>query len=135
MPNGAGSSSRHLLSALAIASGWCGIAYELLYSRLLTTYLGDMFHVNAAILTSFLLGIGLGSAIAHRFTRWLWLIELLIGAYAFLVAGGLFVVETRLLQEGLSLLGGSRLAVIGATFALTLFPASMIGFSVPLFAY
>ena len=59
--------ARKLLPVLAVASGWCGIAYELLYSRLLTTYLGDMFHVNAAILTSFLLGIGVGVGVGMLF--------------------------------------------------------------------
>ncbi len=75
-------SYRRLLPIIALLSGWCGIAYELLYSRLLTTHLGDMFQVNAAILTSFLLGIGLGAWVSHRFVRWLWLVELGIGIYA-----------------------------------------------------
>ena len=41
-----------MLLALAFASGMCGLAYEVLYSRLITTYLGDMVTVSAAILAS-----------------------------------------------------------------------------------
>src|SRR5260370_39627689 len=84
-----------MLGTLTVASGWCGIAYELLYSRLLTTYLGDMFHVNAATLTSFLLGIGPSAGIARRFARWLWLVEILIGAYAISVSLTLFVFHNQ----------------------------------------
>ena len=72
----------YLLLALSFTSGMCGIAYEILYARLLTTYLGDMYFVSAAILATFLFGIAVGSLAARRLTRWLWLIELFIGAYA-----------------------------------------------------
>jgi len=75
-----------VLLVVSLASGMCGIAYEILYARLLTTYLGDMFFVSAAILATFLLGIAFGSLAARRLTRWLWLIELLIGVRAVLLA-------------------------------------------------
>jgi len=60
----------HLLLVLSFASGMCGIAYEILYARLLTTYLGDMFFVSAAILAYFSAGIAVGSLLARRFVRW-----------------------------------------------------------------
>ena len=80
------SSNRAQLLALAFLSGVCGIAYELVYARLLTTYLGDMFHVAAAILATFLLGIAVGARVAHRFARFLWAIEIAIGGYALAIA-------------------------------------------------
>jgi spermidine synthase len=123
-----------MIGALTVASGWCGIAYELLYSRLLTTYLGDMFHVNAAILTSFLLGIGLGAGIARRFARWLWLVEILIGTYAICVAVALFGFPTQLLQYVIPRLSAGPGITAVVAIACTFVPASLIGFSVPLFS-
>jgi predicted membrane-bound spermidine synthase len=62
----------NLLTALTVLSGCCALAYEVLYVRALTTILGDMFYVHAALLSTFLAGIGLGSKVAHRWLRWLW---------------------------------------------------------------
>jgi spermidine synthase len=76
----------HLLLTLSFASGMCGIAYQILCARLLTTYLGDAFFVSAAILATFLLGIAIGSLAAKRLLRWLWAIELGIGVYSMAVA-------------------------------------------------
>jgi len=126
--------SLQMLGTLTVASGWCGIAYELLYSRLLTTYLGDMFHVNAAILTSFLLGIGVGAGIARRFARWLWLVEILIGTYAICVAVALFGFQNQLLHYVLPRLPGGPGITPVVAIACTVVPACLIGFSVPLFS-
>ena len=68
-----GSSARiGILTALALLSGCCGLAYEVLYLRALTTLLGDMLVVHAALLSTFLVGIGLGAKLAQRGMRWLW---------------------------------------------------------------
>ncbi len=122
-----------IIPALAFASGWCGIAYELLYARLLTTYLGDMFHVAAAILTAFMLGIAAGARIAHRYPGWLWAIEGAIGAYALAMAG-LFCFGAEAVQEtALPLVSRHPSALVGLVFALLSVPALLIGTSVPLF--
>ena len=125
---------RNRIAALAIASGVCGIAYELLYARLLTTYLGDMFHVGASILASFLLGIGIGARVAHRFVRWLWAVELAIGAYAVAVALAFGEFGAAIQQSWLPVTSGNPLALVLCVFAVILAPATAIGFSVPLFA-
>ena len=65
-----------------VPSGCCALAYEILYMRALTTVLGDMLYVHAALLSTFLVGIGLGALLAHRFLPWLWLMECLTGVYA-----------------------------------------------------
>jgi spermidine synthase len=124
----------HRIAALAIASGVCGIAYELLYARLLTTYLGDMFHVGAAILATFLLGIGLGARVAHRFVRWLWAVELAIGAYAVAVAFAFGEHGEAIQRAWLPVTAGDPLALVARVFAVVIAPATLIGFSVPLFA-
>jgi spermidine synthase len=124
---------RRLIAILAAASGLCGIAYELLYARLLTTYLGDMFHVGASILAAFLLGIAVGSFVAHRFSRWLWAVEIGIGAYAIGLAV-LFDQYGRQLQEAwLPVTASSPVALVACVMTLLLIPAILIGFSVPLF--
>jgi predicted membrane-bound spermidine synthase len=119
--------------ALAVASGLCGIAYELLYARLLTTYLGDMFHVGASILVAFLLGIAAGSFVAHRWARWLWAVEIGIGAYA-LGFAWLFDRFGRALQETLlPTTAAHPAALVLCVVCLLLIPGMLIGFSVPLF--
>jgi hypothetical protein len=50
--------------ALAFLSGCCALAYEILYMRALTTVLGDMLYVHAALLSTFLVGIGIGAKLA-----------------------------------------------------------------------
>ena len=55
-----------VLMTLALPSGCCGLAYEVLYIRALTTLLGDTLYVHAALLSTFLVGIGLGARLAHR---------------------------------------------------------------------
>lgn len=123
-----------LLAILAFLSGMCGIAYEQLYQRMLTLYLSDDFSVNAAILSTFLLGIGCGSLIAYRFSRWLGLIEGLIGLYAFLMAlGGTHTAEA--LYQNLCSDGSFIRLKVGFIVGLLLAaPSFLIGFSVPLFA-
>ena len=76
-----------LLSLLALLSGCCALAYEVLYVRALTTLLGDMLYVHAALLSTFLVGIGLGAKLAHRCLRWLWAFEILTGLYALALPG------------------------------------------------
>ncbi len=121
------------IAALAVASGLCGIAYELLYARLLTTYLGDLFHVGASILVAFLLGIAAGSFVAHRWARWLWAVEIGIGAYA-LGFAWLFDRFGRALQEVLlPATAAHPAALVLCVVSLLLIPGILIGFSVPLF--
>ncbi|HEY8209696.1 MAG TPA: hypothetical protein VIG99_19550 [Myxococcaceae bacterium] len=127
--------AKRLLLVLSIASGWCGIAYELLYSRALTSQLGDMFHVNAAILVSFLLGIGAGAQLSRHAARLLWAVELSIGACALLAAALLHLAGDHLLASALPGMAASPAAVVAAGVGLTLVPALLVGFSVPLFAW
>jgi spermidine synthase len=124
----------HLLLALSFASGMCGIAYEILYSRLLTTYLGDMYFVSAAILAAFLFGIAVGSLAARRLMRWLWAIELLIGVYAAALVAGFSIFGNGLLGYIHPHIAGSPILVVLAVFAMLIVPASLVGTSVPLFA-
>ncbi len=124
---------KKLLTILTLASGMCGIAYELLYARLLTTFFGDMFHVGAAILASFLFGIGVGSFIAHRWARFLWVIEIAIGVYAVVIALAFSSLESPVVIVALAFSSGAIALQVLCVFLLLLLPAILIGFSVPLF--
>jgi len=124
----------HLLLVLSFASGMCGIAYEILYARLLTTYLGDMFFVSAAILATFLLGIAVGSLLARRLVRWLWTVELLIGLYAAVLATVFSVFGQEALRSLYPQTAGKPALVIVAVFVFLILPATLVGCSVPLFA-
>ncbi len=119
---------------LSFFSGVCGIAYEILYSRLLTTCFGDMFYVVAAILSSFLLALGVGSFTAEKWARHLWKIEILIGFCA-LVLGAVFgFYSDEVIRLYLPKTGGSPLWIILSVSVVLGVPAFLIGFSVPLFS-
>jgi len=124
---------RLLLPLLLFTSGLCGIAYEILYGRLLANIIGDQFLVSTAVLLTFLLGIGLGALHAHRLWRGLWLIEAGIGLYAVLFAFNLARVES-LLYTYLPDVGTSAPASLAVAVLLLLVPAFLIGVSLPLFA-
>ncbi len=74
--------STTLLTVLALVSGSCALGYEVLFVRALTSVLGDMFYVHAALLSTFLVGVGLGAKTAHHWRRFLWAFEILTGLYA-----------------------------------------------------
>ncbi|MDQ7000474.1 MAG: tetratricopeptide repeat protein [Mariprofundus sp.] len=114
-------------------SGLAGISYEILYGRILGNMIGDQFVVSAAILMTFLLGIGLGSALSHRLWPWLWAIEGGIGAYGLLIALNQPRLE-NIVYAGSSLLADSLPGSVTACVLILIIPAFLIGCSVPLFA-
>lgn len=121
----------NLLMILTLLSGCCGLAYEVLYVRALTTVLGDMFYVHAALLSTFLIGIGLGAKLAHKFFRWLWLFEILTGLYAFAIPAILKYLSQQPVMVSIT---SSSLITIAATIVLLCLPSLLIGFSIPLFS-
>ncbi len=125
--------TRRLFPVLLLASGFAGISYEILYGRILGNLIGDQFAVSAAILITFLFGIGIGSRQAWRLWSWLWLIELLIGLCGAALVFGTDMLDS-LLYSHLSLLPPGLSGSILAAVLLLLLPAFLIGCSVPLFA-
>ncbi|MDX8413305.1 MAG: tetratricopeptide repeat protein [Mariprofundales bacterium] len=120
-----------LLLFLMLGSGLAGISYEILYGRLFGNMIGDQFIVSAAVLITFLLGIGIGALLAWRVARWLWAIEGLIGLLALLVSANSTTIE-QLLYHGWPMAGIGGSLLFCALFLLL--PALLIGCSVPLFA-
>ena len=122
-----------LFITLSLLSGFCGIAYEVLYGRILSDLVGNQFAVNASILLTFLAGIGIGALMANRFKLYLWLIELGIGLYAGLFILSIPVID-HLLYLRLPAFSLSIYASLGICFLLLVLPAFLIGVSLPLFA-
>jgi len=122
-----------LFALLMLLSGFAGISYEILYGRILGNMVGDQFAVSAAILMTFLLGIGFGSAYAHRLWRWLWAIEAGIGIYGALIAFSQPFIES-VVYAGSSLFADNLSGSILVCVLLLILPAFLIGCSVPLFA-
>jgi len=118
---------------LVLLSGFCGISYEILYTRLLGNILGNQFIINATVLLTFLLGIGFGSLYAHRFRKWLWLIEVCIGLYALFMALGYHTID-QFIYSSLPFLGVNILASALVCLVLLIVPAFLVGCSLPLFA-
>jgi tetratricopeptide (TPR) repeat protein/spermidine synthase len=126
-----GGSRTGLLTTLALLSGCCGLAYEVLYVRALTTILGDMFYVHAALLSTFLIGIGLGAKLAHKCLRWLWVFEVLTGLYAMVLP----IASKQLSQQIVMIpITSSPSLTILTTVGLISLPSLLIGFSIPLFS-
>lgn len=125
-------SRKFLLTLILLLSGLSGISYEILYGRILGGILGDQFAVSSAVLITFLLGIGLGARHAHRLWRRLWLIEAMIGIYGIAFVLSRDALE-HLLYNDMGFLPGLAGPVLLGTLLL-LFPALMLGCSVPLFA-
>ena len=125
------SASIRILTALALLSGCCGLAYEVLYLRALTTLLGDMLYVHAALLSTFLIGIALGAKLASHWVRWLWLLEILTGVYAMTLPA---LCRWLTAQPFLATVSSSPSLTILATIALLSIPSLLIGFSIPLFS-
>lgn len=125
---------RRWLPLIAALSGMCGIAYEVMYARFLTTWVGDMVHVSAAVLAAFLLGIAAGSLLSSRFVERLWLVEVLIGVWALGFGLAFEPLFEAAASRGLVSFLTTPLGVVAFVLVVLSPPAVLIGFSVPLFA-
>lgn len=119
---------------LATLSGVAGISYEILYARMLSTYFGDIFYITAAILVGFLVSIGIGALVAHRYVRYLPYVEIAIGLYG-LLAAYVFSEKAFLLVESVTSVTAvaTPAALVVTVLVLLAIPAALIGFSIPLF--
>jgi predicted membrane-bound spermidine synthase len=125
---------KNFLLFLSFLSGTSGIAYEVLYSRIFSSYFGEVFYVYALILITVLVGVGLGSLYAKRYLSKLWFFELSLGIYAIFfslfLSSGFFIV---FLSSILSLQFLGTILSLLFLFVLLFIPSFLIGFSIPLF--
>ncbi|HEY91353.1 MAG TPA: hypothetical protein G4O07_05915 [Dehalococcoidia bacterium] len=85
----------HVVLAVYALSGFCALAYEVLWTRSLVFFLHSTTYAFTIMLTTFLFGMALGSFVFGRFMdrtknllNWLALIEVLIGLFAMLSIWG-----------------------------------------------
>ena len=117
------------LPVLATLSGACGLAYEILYIRLFSSYFGDSFLVSGVTLCAVFLGMSFGAWQSHKFLKRLAWIEIGIGLYAFgaALAFSNWGFEIAAIGAGTWLHGILLGILLG-------FPAFLIGTCVPLFS-
>lgn len=129
-------SKTHILLFLSFLSGITGLAYEVIYFRLFSSYIGNIFYISLATLFSFFLGIGIGSIVSRKFRKYLWLSEIGIGFYAVFI-----LILFTFFSQKIILLLYSLFEILGPIFltlisVVLLLPAGiLIGLSIPLYTY
>jgi spermidine synthase len=124
-----------LVWTIAIASGLLTLALEVLWTRMFAQVLQNSVYTFAAILTVFLVALGLGSLLAHLLCRAPWPPTFVL--FTLLAAAGLLVATTPplfyRLTDGLQLLGedlgwtGYLRAVFGGVAGVILLPGLVVG--------
>ncbi len=132
-----------LLVGYAI-SGFAAMAYEVAWVRILTMMIGSSVYAFAMILTSFILGLGLGSGVSARLAdrlrdplRALAIIEVAIGLSALVVVpfmGQLPLVVTRMISRFGESFGRLQMAEFGLILLVVLVPTFLMGAAFPLAA-
>ncbi len=126
-----------VLLAIGI-SGFCALAYEVLWTRILVFFLGSTTYAFATMLAAFLFGIALGSMV---FSRWVDRIRQPLIAFGIVQLGiGLFSLVLMPVFESLygityalqSTFGGSRFWTFFSCFLVMSLPTFLMGASFPL---
>jgi len=124
-----------LIWTIAVASGLLTLALEVLWTRMFAQVLQNSVYTFAAILTVFLVALGLGSLVAHLLCRAPWPPAMTL--FALLVVAGLLVASTPPVfywqTDGLQLFGADLgwtsyvVAVFKGVAAVILLPALVAG--------
>ncbi len=119
-------------------SGFCALAYEVLWTRIMVFFLGSTTYAFATMLAAFLFGIALGSMV---FARWVDRIKQPIATFGILQLGiGLLALILMPAFEELyamtstfqSTFGGSRFWAFFSCFLVMCLPTFLMGASFPL---
>ncbi|HUR02822.1 MAG TPA: fused MFS/spermidine synthase, partial [Nonomuraea sp.] len=129
-----------LLPALLGVSGFCSLAYEVVWTRLLVLFLETTTYAFTVMLAAFLLGITLGSAVISPFLRRaangplaLGILQALVGVTSLLALQGIAHMEPFLVWLGFASAEGPSIAAVGVlAFAAMFPPALFLGMSFPL---
>jgi spermidine synthase len=127
---------------LFLLSGFAGLLYEIVWMKLLTLVIGNTMYSVTAVLTAFMGGLALGSAVAGRFgdrpgspLRLYGQLEIVIGLTGIAVLLLLSLVEPavrgidRLLHPGPT---GMALVRFGVCVGVLLLPATLMGATLPI---
>ncbi len=129
---------RHLVLWAIGISGFCALAYEVLWTRILVFFLGSTTYAFATMLAAFLFGIALGSMVL---ARWVDRIKQPVTTFGIIQLGiGLFALILMPAFERLygmtyalqSTFGGSRFWAFFACFVVMSLPTFLMGASFPL---
>ena len=129
--------SHLVLWAIGI-SGFCALAYEVLWTRIMVFFLGSTTYAFATMLAAFLFGIALGSMV---FSRWVDRIKQPIAVFGIVQLGiGLFALILMPAFEELygmsqafqSTFGASRFWAFFSCFLVMCLPTFLMGASFPL---
>ena len=129
--------SHFALWAIGI-SGFCALAYEVLWTRIMVFFLGSTTYAFATMLAAFLFGIALGSIV---FARWVDRIKQPVAVFGVVQLGiGLFALLLMPAFEELygmsrafqSTFGGSRFWAFFSCFLVMCLPTFLMGTSFPL---
>ena len=141
----AGMKRKHLLMLALLCffvSGALGVAYEVIWTRLLRLVFGSTVQATSAVLTLFMAGMAVGSFLIGRLAdfrkdplRIYAMLELLTGLYAFLLPGLLSLsasLNTAItVSASLQWSGVMRLLLCGAVLMV---PCSLMGATLPVMA-
>ena len=129
--------SHLVLWAIGI-SGFCALAYEVLWTRIMVFFLGSTTYAFATMLAAFLFGIALGSIVL---ARWVDRIKQPVAIFGIIQLGiGLFALILMPAFEGLygmssalqSTFGASRFWTFFSCFLVMCLPTFLMGASFPL---
>lgn len=116
---------------LASASGMVGIAYEIIYFRIITSFIfGEISYVVNAILIGVFAGLAVGAYISEKVYPLIWVVEVLLGCFSVLV----FILTRIFGLELVHWMPDSRLGSALMAFLLCFLPFFLIGVAVPAFS-
>src|SRR5262245_27160734 len=129
-------------SVLFVCSGATGLAYEVIWFKRFAHVWGNSTLATAAVVASFLSGLGIGAAVVGRLAdrmssplRWYGVFEIAIGALALLVPR----LAAEMVAQGIPFVAPLHavpllhsLARFGLTFAVIGLPCMLMGGTLPL---
>src|SRR5262245_22020419 len=130
-PGAGARSTTAILLGLTLLSGMAGLVHELLYLRILSGVLGELFYVHTALVAVFLLAMGIGAHVAHRCVRWLFAVELALGLHALTFPAIVAAFQGSFLD---TMVEAPGLHAVVVALILLAWPAACVGLSIPCFS-
>jgi len=119
-----------LFYTLAFVSGAVGLAYEILFIRLLSIYFGDVYYVTILVLVSIFAGLAIGYWWGQKWARYIYVVEFCIAIVALLWAGVHLLLGPVFLLPILAVLPTAVLLFL--SFILMAIPMVLVGASIPM---
>ncbi|MBM4080375.1 MAG: spermidine synthase, partial [Planctomycetes bacterium] len=132
--------TRLLIFTCFFASGACGLAYEVLWTRMLTLVFGTTVYSTSVVLTVFMAGLGLGAALGGRYAdrlrnplRAYGILEVAIGLYCFFTPSLVRGIEALYVGWAVPTAPTAMLALrAGLSFLALIPPTVLMGATLPM---